>query len=34
MKMSCLMVKELVKGALDTISGIVDYSFYDALQDG
>ncbi|MDO4331680.1 MAG: N-acetyltransferase [Eubacteriales bacterium] len=29
---SCLMVKELVEGALDHISGIVDYSFYDALR--
>lgn len=29
---SCLMVKELVDGALDHISGIVDYSFYDALR--
>lgn len=30
---SCLMVKELVEGALDHISGIVDYAFYDALQE-
>lgn len=29
---SCLMVKELVDGALDHISGIVDYSYYDALR--
>lgn len=29
---SCLMVKELVDGALDHMSGIVDYSFYDALR--
>lgn len=30
---SCLMIKELVTGALDHISGIVDYSFYDALRE-
>lgn len=29
---NCLMVKELVDGALASISGAVDYSFYDALQ--
>lgn len=29
---NCLMVKELVEGALDHISGIVDYSFYDCLS--
>lgn len=29
---SCLMVKELVEGALGNINGIVDYSFYDALH--
>ena len=29
----CLMVKELEPGALDEISGIVDYSYYDALCD-
>lgn len=29
---SCLMVKELVDGALDNISGMVDYSFYEALH--
>lgn len=28
----CLMVKELEKGALDRISGLVDYSFYEALH--
>lgn len=28
----CLMIKELVPGALDHISGVVDYSFYDALR--
>ena len=28
---SCLMVKELVPGALDHIHGAVDYGFYDAL---
>lgn len=28
----CLMVKELEKGALDRISGVVDYSFYEALH--
>ncbi len=27
----CLMVKELEPGALDEISGIVDYSFYETL---
>jgi len=27
----CLMIKELVEGALENIKGIVDYSFYDAL---
>ena len=30
----CLMVKELVEGALDNISGSVDYSFYEALHEG
>lgn len=30
----CLMIKELEKGALDKISGLVDYSFYDALREG
>lgn len=29
---NCLMIKELVDGALGHISGTVDYSFYDALQ--
>ena len=27
----CLMVKELEQGALDKISGLVDYSFYETL---
>ncbi len=27
----CLMVKELVPGALDEMSGVVDYSFYETL---
>ena len=27
----CLMVKELVEGALDNMRGFVDYSFYEAL---
>lgn len=27
----CLMVKELVKGALSHISGVVDYSYYESL---
>lgn len=31
---SCLMVKELAEGALETMKGIVDYSFYDALREG
>ena len=31
---SCLMIKELVRGALDHIHGEVDYSFYDTLQEG
>lgn len=30
----CLMVKELEKGALNKINGTVDYSFYDALNEG
>jgi len=30
----CLMVKELEPGALDRMSGFVDYSFYDALHEG
>ncbi len=30
----CLMVKELEKGALDKIKGLVDYSFYKMLQAG
>ncbi len=28
----CLMVKELVEGALDEMSGAVDYSFYEVLR--
>lgn len=28
----CLMVKELQKGALDHMSGLVDYSFYETLH--
>ncbi len=27
----CLMIKELVSGALEGIKGVVDYSFYEAL---
>lgn len=30
----CLMVKELKKGALENMKGLVDYSFYDALHEG
>lgn len=30
----CLMVKELAEGALERISGVVDYSFYEALREG
>ena len=30
----CLMVKELKKGALEKMNGLVDYSFYDALHEG
>ena len=30
----CLMVKELEKGALDNMSGLVDYSFYESLHEG
>lgn len=29
----CLMVKELETGALDKISGFVDYSFYETLRE-
>ena len=29
---SCLMIKELESGALENMSGIVDYSFYDTLK--
>ena len=28
----CLKIKELEKGALDRMSGLVDYSFYEALH--
>lgn len=28
----CLMVKELEEGALEHISGVLDYSFYEALK--
>lgn len=31
---SCLMVRELAPGALASIHGTVDYSFYDALREG
>ena len=31
---SCLMGRELVDGALDHISGEVDYSFYNTLREG
>lgn len=30
----CLMVKELENGALEKMSGLVDYSFYEALHSG
>ena len=30
---SCLMVKELVPGALEQIHGTVDYSFYETLRE-
>lgn len=30
----CLMVKEMEEGALHTMSGLVDYSFYEALHEG
>ena len=30
----CLMIKELEKGALDRMSGFVDYSFYETLHEG
>lgn len=29
----CLMVKELAEGALEQMSGLVDYSFYDTLRE-
>ena len=31
---SCLMIKELVPGALEHIRGMVDYSFYETLHEG
>ena len=30
----CLMIKELEKGELDKMSGVVDYSFYETLHGG
>lgn len=30
----CLMIKELEDGVLEKMSGLVDYSFYDALHEG
>lgn len=30
----CLMLKELEAGALDKMSGFVDYSFYESLHEG
>ncbi|MCI9127941.1 MAG: N-acetyltransferase [Eubacterium sp.] len=30
----CLMIKELKRGTLDTMSGFVDYSFYKSLHEG
>lgn len=30
----CLMVKELTEGGLESIKGIVDYSFYNSLHEG
>ena len=30
----CLMIKELVEGALDDMRGLVDYSVYEALHEG
>ena len=30
----CLMIKELEEGALNTMSGLVDYSFYETLHEG
>lgn len=30
----CLMIKELETGALEKMSGLVDYSFYEALHSG
>lgn len=31
-RVECLMIKELETGALEHISGVVDYSFYEALH--
>ena len=30
---SCMMIKELIPGALEHIHGIVDYSFYETLRE-
>ncbi len=30
----CLMIKELKKGTLNRMNGIVDYSFYETLHEG
>lgn len=30
----CLMIKELAKGSLNKMKGLVDYSFYSALHEG
>lgn len=30
----CLMIKELSKGSLNKMKGLVDYSFYSALHEG
>ena len=30
----CLMIKELDKGALNKMRGLVDYSFYEILREG
>lgn len=31
---NCLIIKELDKGVLDKMSGLVDYSFYETLHEG
>ena len=31
-RVECLMIKELAAGALDHMKGVVDYSFYEALE--